>query len=151
MTRDEKAGLILLLSGAVAVAVMLAKQTVPKGPPPAGGPTGLQGMVTIGPIAPVMQPGVPNSRPYADARIDVYPPRPLPIGPSPLPSDPIATARSGADGSYGIALAPGQYLVVANVVSTVAPGVMSVPPPQSVTVEAGQVTMVNFAFDTGIR
>ena len=98
--------------------------------------SGVQGEVRIGPVNPVEQPGVPNDAPYAatlriarasDGKV-------------------VAETRSGADGSYRVALAPGRY-VLQPVNGTPLPIAQS----QEFTVSAGQFTTVRVDYDSGIR
>ncbi len=106
-------------------------------PVPANEPTGIAGMVTLGPLSPVEIPGVPNSRPY-EATIVIK---------TEDGAYEVARVRSGPDGSFKAALDPGIYLVEPQ------PGTNRLPyaPPQVVKVEDGAYTRISIAYDTGIR
>jgi hypothetical protein len=98
--------------------------------------SGVQGEVRIGPVSPVEQPGVTNDRPYA-ATLRVARASDGKI---------IAETRSGADGTFRVALAPGRY-VMQPVNGTPLPTA----PSQDFTVIAGQFTTIRVDYDSGIR
>lgn len=104
-----------------------------------GGATGLlEGTVTLGPIAPVEQPGGgPNSRPYA-AVIDIRT----------RDGSHVATVESGANGRFSVQLAAGGYRLVPR-----PPEEQPLPfaTPLDVTVTEGRTTSVEIAYDSGIR
>ena len=98
--------------------------------------SGVQGEVRIGPVAPVEQPGVSNDRPYAatlriarasDGKI-------------------VAETKSGADGSFRVALAPGRY-----VLQPVSGTPLPTAPSQEFAVAAGQFSTIRVDYDSGIR
>jgi hypothetical protein len=97
--------------------------------------SGITGLVTIGPISPVEQPGVPNEKPYAativirDAGGTV-----------------VAQVQSGADGRFTVKLAPGTYTVEPQNGQPL-PRAES----QVVTVKPHAFTEVTIAYDSGIR
>ena len=98
--------------------------------------SGVQGEVRIGPVSPVEQPGVPNDAPYA-ATLQIV-----------RASDGkvVAETKSGADGSYRVALPPGRYVLQA-----VNGEPLPIAPSQEFTVSAGQFTTVRVDYDSGIR
>jgi hypothetical protein len=98
--------------------------------------SGVQGEVRIGPVAPVEQPGVPNDKPYA-ATLQILRASDGKI---------VAEARSGADGSFRVALAPGRY-----VLQPESGQPLPTAPSQEFTVSAGQFTPVRVDYDSGIR
>jgi hypothetical protein len=98
--------------------------------------SGVQGEVRIGPVTPVERPGVPNDAPYAatlriarasDGKV-------------------VAETKSGADGVYRVALAPGRY-----VLQPVNGEPLPIAPSQEFTVAAGRFTTVRVDYDSGIR
>jgi len=97
--------------------------------------SGLNGLVTIGPLSPVEQPGVPNDGPY-QATIVIKDDG----------GDKVATVESAADGRFTVSLAPGTY-----VLEPQSPGQMPYAESQEVIVEAHRFTEVTVAYDSGIR
>ena len=98
--------------------------------------SGVQGEVRIGPISPVEQQGVQNDAPYAatlrivrasDGRV-------------------VAETRSATDGSFRVALPPGDY-----VLEPVNGNPLPIAQPQDFTVPAGRFTTVQVDYDSGIR
>ena len=59
----------------------------------------------------------------------------------------VGEATTDADGHGSIVLAPGDYIVVGVEVE----GLMGLPEPPTVSVEAGETATVTLAYDTGIR
>jgi hypothetical protein len=113
--------------------VLLVNLACSTQPPPN---SGIEGQVTIGPVSPVSQPGVVNSRPFvadllfrraADGEI-------------------VAEAKSGDDGAFRIALEPGEY-----VVEPTQGNPLPTAPSQEVTVVAGRFTRIHVDYDSGIR
>jgi hypothetical protein len=105
-----------------------------------GGTSGIRGVAMAGPIFPVERPGVPNTRPLANAIITVQP-----DGGGPE----IARQLTDANGRFEIPLAPGVYRLV-----PLPPDPTAALPrgePQTVTVRAGAFTEVTVNYDTGIR
>lgn len=102
-----------------------------------GPDSGIDGLVLIGPTAPVCRVGQSCVRPYA-ATLGVQ---------DPVSGRLLMAVRSGDDGRFRVALAPGQYVLM--------PIETGLPYPrggaQSVTVEAGRYTGVTVDFDSGIR
>jgi hypothetical protein len=118
---------------------------LPLPPGGGGGPTphaaaGIQGVAMAGPIAPVVRPGQPNTRPLPGAIITMQP-----AG----GGAEIARATADGNGQFRIPLAPGSYLMV------------PLPPqpgaflprgtPQTVTVPPGVFVNLTVQYDTGIR
>jgi hypothetical protein len=98
--------------------------------------SGVQGEVRIGPVQPVERPGVPNDAPYsATLRIKRASGGEL-----------VAETKSAADGSFRVALAPGDY-----VLEPVNGEPLPTAQAQEFTVEPGRFTTVNIAYDSGIR
>jgi hypothetical protein len=103
----------------------------------AGAPTesGINGLVRIGPISPVEQPGVTNEAPY-EATILV----------KNAGGDTVTTVKSGADGRFTVNLAPGTYTLEPQ-----SPGQLPFAQPQEVVVEPHRFTDVTVDYDSGIR
>jgi hypothetical protein len=109
-------------------------------PPPWATQTGLEGVALVGPIAPVVRPGVPDSRPLPQAIITVQP-----AG----GGAEIARVRTDANGQFRLRLEPGTYLIV------------PLPPkpgqflprgiPQTVTVPKDGFAGIVVNYDSGIR
>lgn len=97
--------------------------------------SGINGLVTIGPISPVEQPGVPNDGPYR-ATIVV----------KNADGDAVATVQSGADGRFSVNLTPGAY-----VLEPQSSGQLPFAQPQEVTVYPHRYTEVTVPYDSGIR
>jgi hypothetical protein len=109
-----------------------------------GGPqpqsSGIRGVAMAGPIYPVEQPGVPNTRPLPNALITVQPPN---GGPE------IARQRTDANGRFQIGLPAGTYRLVP---LPPEPGaVLPYANPRMVSVPAGQYVELVINYDTGIR
>ena len=107
----------------------------------AGGATaaessGLRGVVMRGPVTPVCMVGQPCDEPAANVRL-VF----LRNGKA------VARVRTGRDGRYRLALAPGVYRVRTAVRPTIGRGIE----PQTVRVPRGRYARVDFSIDTGIR
>lgn len=98
----------------------------------------LRGKVTISPTMPVERAGGPPAiAPLAGARVNI----------TDQSGAPIASAITGADGTYSAPIAPGNYLV------TVTPPrrMLRKFVPRQVTVASGAPTVLDIALDTGIR
>jgi hypothetical protein len=97
--------------------------------------SGITGLVTLGPISPVEQPGVPNDRPYAATLVIKR-----------TDGSVVAQVHSGEDGRFTVKLAPGTYILEPQ---------NGQPLPraetQQVTVEPHAFTEVTVAYDSGIR
>lgn len=105
-------------------------------PPPAG--TGLTGRITVDGGCPVITDRGCPDRPYP-GRITVL---------APGSTQAMATALAATDGTYRIALAPGQYVLhVSSVDGKPFPRAASV----TVTVTPGHYATANVRLDTGIR
>jgi hypothetical protein len=105
-----------------------------------GGASGIRGVAMAGPIFPVERPGIPNTRPLANAIITVQPDG---------GGAEIARQRTDANGRFEIPLAPGVYRIV-----PLPPDPTAILPrgePQTVTVRDGSFTDVVVNYDTGIR
>ena len=102
----------------------------------------LQGHVTIGPLSPVVQEGVPEPTPapelYAGRMVRVFAEDGQTL---------ITEAPVNADGTYRVELAPGTYVVMISLVgiefSKDLPATVPLDPDQTVTLDIG--------IDTGIR
>ena len=121
---------------AVGACLLLAACGSPATAPPAG--TGIQGTVTIGPTCPVERVNSP------------CPPRPVAVAVvvSNTSGNEVTRFRSGADGRFKVALAPGRYVLVGQGPSTAS---LPRPIPVSVTVTSGSYAVVTVQFDSGIR
>jgi hypothetical protein len=97
--------------------------------------SGINGLVTIGPISPVEQVGVPNDAPY-QATIVV----------NTADGDAVTTVKSGADGLFTVNLAPGAY-----VLEPQSSGLLPFAQPQEVTVQPHLYAEVTVSYDSGIR
>src|SRR2546426_2803199 len=102
---------------------------------PAGAQSGLRGLVTRSPITPVCMEGVPCSAPAKNTSL-VFTRRGRTV-----------TTRSGGDGRYRVALAPGTWSVRAAGVPRIGTGI----PPSSVRVLARRLRVVNLAIDNRLR
>jgi hypothetical protein len=98
--------------------------------------SGVQGEVRMGPVTPVEQPGVQNDAPYAAVlRIKRA-----------SGGKVVAETRSAADGSFRVALPPGDY-----VLEPVNGDPLPVAQSQDFTVTPGRFTTVRVDYDSGIR
>lgn len=98
--------------------------------------SGVQGEVRIGPVNPVEQPGVPNDAPYV-ATLKIR---------RASDGEVVAETTSAADGSFQIALPPGNYIL-----EPVNGNPLPVAQAQQFTVAPGQFTTVRVDYDSGIR
>ena len=98
--------------------------------------SGVRGQVRIGPLAPVEQPGVSNDAPYA-ATLRVERASDLKV---------IAETKADANGSFRVALAPGDY-----VLQPLGGAPLPTAPTQEFMVSAGRFTTVRVDYDSGIR
>ena len=99
---------------------------------------GVGGRVTAGPVCPVERPGdtTCGPRPVAGATLTIR------------SGDKIVGAvTTDASGVYRFALAPGDYVLEASPVE----GLMGTPAPMPFTVTGTQLTLLDVAYDTGIR
>ncbi len=122
----------LLLLAALA---LIAAQCDGNGSPP---PSGIEGLVTIGPTCPVERIDTPCAdKPY-QATIVV----------KDASGGEVTRVESGQDGRFTVALAPGTYMVAPQ-----SPNQASYPfaKEQQVEVRAGAFTQVSIQFDSGIR
>jgi hypothetical protein len=134
---DRLARLRLAAKVAPAVLILLAGcgTGAAPGSPPAGAGNGIEGIALAGPQCPVEVAGSPcPPRPIA-ARVVV----------SDRTGAEITSFRTGVDGRFRVALAPGRYTLQA---LDQAPLLLK---PTEVTVPAGQFAWVQLNFDTGIR
>ena len=98
--------------------------------------SGVQGEVRIGPVSPVEQPGAQNDAPYAAAlRIKKA-----------SGGKVVAETRSAADGSFRVALSPGEYIL-----EPVNGDPLPIAQSQEFTVAPGRFTTVRVDYDSGIR
>lgn len=127
----------------VALTLLLAACTPAIPSPTAGGERGLLTIeVVAGPVCPVEQdPPDPACEPRAveGARILVQPGDGRDIV--------VAEATTDADGHASVELDPGDYVVIGLEVE----GLMGLPEPATVTLEAGGTATIALAYDTGIR
>lgn len=108
-------------------------------PTAVAGGTGIVGHATAGPVCPVERPGDPAClpRPVAEATIVV----------SDASGAEVGSVSTLPDGSFAFDLPAGAYVVQGRSVE----GLMGTPEPMSVSVEAGSLTTIELAYDTGIR
>ena len=139
------AGRLLTLASLVAVA--LGGHVAPRARAEAGaisvpgyGP-GIAGNVTIGPTAPVCQPDVPCSRPFAGANVVV-----LDDNGGDRQGRVVARAVTNRHGNFILSVRPGDYLV-----SVRTPGTLPACGDAPVTVTLRSFTLVTVDCDTGIR
>ncbi len=117
-----------------ATAVSSSPTPVPPASPAANGT--LQGYVHIGPTCPVVIEGEDcDDRPY-EADLDIF-------GAS---GSVVTTVRSGGDGFFRVSLAPGAYTL-----SPRSDGRLPYAQPQAFVITRGDVTLVDVAYDSGIR
>jgi hypothetical protein len=95
----------------------------------------VSGTVLAGPIAPVAQPGVADTRPVSGALVEVL--RDTTVS---------ASTRTDSLGRYQISIPPGSYIIVVT-----AKGYLMGQQRKSVAVTAGQKLKINVTIDTGIR
>jgi hypothetical protein len=113
------------------IAVLCASLAAASGASATTSGSGLFGVVTRGPTAPVCVAGRPCSAPAAGAVIVFS-----------RGGSAVARAIARTDGSYRVRLAPGVYAVRATSGQLV---------PASVRVRAGGARRIDFSIDTGIR
>ena len=108
----------------------------PRPPSPAG--SGIEGVVTLGPLCPVVQLGVPCPDRVYSATLVLLDAQDVEVG----------QVTSELDGSYRLAAAPGQYTLVPQ-----SPPGSPLPfaGPIPVTVVADVYTSVDVGYDSGIR
>ncbi len=133
---------------ALLVVTILGAAGACTGPPGTSGPSApaasatvsVTGRVHAGPVCPVSKPGDPAcaDRPVSDAVLVVT----TPAGAE------VTRATSAADGTFSVALAPGDYILAPQPVA----GLMGTAPsiPFRVAV-GGQPAPLDVAYDTGIR
>ncbi len=127
------------LLGAPCGSIWCASNASAQMPPNANAATAiLRGKVMMGPTMPVERAGGPPAvAPVAGASVNVTDPSGVPI----------ASAITGADGTYSVPVAPGNYLVTV----TPAKRMLARMVPRSVAVTPGTTTMLDITLDTGIR
>lgn len=100
--------------------------------------SGIEGKVSIGPTCPVVTAESPCADAPYEATITVE-----------SEGEVVETGRSGEDGSFRIAVPPGDYTVSAE--PLVADAIAHADPVQHVVVDADAFTHVELTFDSGIR
>ncbi len=104
-----------------------------------GGDSGINGLVTLGPLCPVERADSPcPDRPLA-AKIQVKDPS----------GDVVATVQSGDDGRFTVALAPGSYVLQG--LSPTPGNPFPIGSSVTATVKPHRFTQVTVTFDSGIR
>jgi hypothetical protein len=98
--------------------------------------SGIVGIVLIGPINPVEQLGVPNSRPFPNATIRVLN----------AAGQLVTVFQSGPKGGFRVKLEPGTYTL-----QPVSGNPFPIAEEQVVTVSENEFTRVVIEYDTGIR
>jgi hypothetical protein len=100
-------------------------------------PGALEGRVWIGPMCPVVVAGTEcPDQPYA-AELDV----------ADEGGDIVTTVRSGEDGRYRVSLAPGEYTLIPRSPAAGLPFADPIP----IVLAAGETTVVDVHYDSGIR
>ena len=120
------------------VALALVLSACGDGPGAGDGSSGIRGTAHVGPQCPVEQAGSPCPDAPFDGEVRVSTPE----------GDEVATAPTGQDGSFEVALEPGSYVVDVVVEN---PGGPPFAKPVTVEVQAGSFTEVDLAVDSGIR
>jgi hypothetical protein len=105
-------------------------------------PGTLAGRVTVGPLSPVAQAGVPEPTPgpvvFAERKVVIL---------NETGEREVATVDIGPDGAYSVALQPGAYTIDINHLGVdIAKGL-----PALVEIRAGETTTLDIDIDTGIR
>jgi hypothetical protein len=136
---------VLYLPGAPAAVNAPFQSEFTGGVIPAGTPligrceasSGVEGVVTLGPLTPVCVVGQPCDRPY-QATLDI----------EDTSGQLVAETTSDANGSYRVGLRPGTYMIV-----PLSPPGQTLPRASSVQVDvpSGQFVTVDIAYDSGIR
>ncbi len=128
--------LVVWLATGVAIIGCTGPSTTETGAPD----TGIRGIVTAGPVCPVER-NPPDqdcaARPVAGATIVIRDGS----------GSQVAVAISKADGTYFVALSPGEYVVDAQPVQ----GLLGTAPHEPAAVVAGAIRDVPLEYDTGIR
>ncbi len=123
------------LSAAFAILAVLALAIAAAGcggPDPA--PGWLEGKVSIGPINPVEQPGVPNTRPYSATLLIKR------------PGSAAIEIASDDNGEFRVSLPPGTYDL-----EPVNGDPLPTASAQEFVIESGRATQVRVDYDSGIR
>lgn len=111
--------------------------------PPAATRSGVRGVAAAGPVRPVEQPGVPNTRPISGAIITAH--RYVSAGPGPE----TARTTSDRDGNFTLRLTPGTYQIV--LLPPADAPTLRPPADETVIVAADTFVEMNPVYDTGIR
>jgi hypothetical protein len=138
MKKLRQISLVLLLVAACSFGVSCGQKTAQTGL--------LQGGVTIGPITPVEQPGqilIVPPEVFTSRKILVTGPN----GAKLVQEVAINQIKQTADGYYAVQLEPGTYTV--DIAHTGVGGGSGLP--KSITIAAGQTTILDIDIDTGIR
>jgi hypothetical protein len=126
----------LRLAPLLLLAIALIAATCDNGSTPKPN-SGIEGTVTIGPMCPVERPDSPcPDQPYAATIV---------INDS--GGDEVGRAKSGEDGRFRVALAPGSYTLVPQSPASRLPYASE----QQVKVRDGAYTHVDIQYDSGIR
>ena len=126
--------LLLLILGAFALIAAQCDGDGNGNPPSSG----IDGLVTIGPVCPVERIDTPCPDKPHQATIVVQDEG----------GREVARVQSGEDGRFRLALAPGTYTLAPQSSN---PGGLPYAPEQQVDVRAGEYTQVSIQFDSGIR
>jgi hypothetical protein len=139
MMRKVELMLVAMLLGSLCGSISCPSNACAQTPPNPNAATAiLRGKVTMGPTMPVERAGGPPAiAPVAGASVNI----------TDTSGVPIASAITGADGAYSIAIAPGDYLV------TVTPPrrILNKLVQRQVTIATGAPTVLDITLDTGIR
>jgi Carboxypeptidase regulatory-like domain len=139
MMRKLEWVLLAVLLGSVRGSISCTSNALAQAAQNANAATGLlQGKVTMGPTMPVERAGGPPAiAPVAGASVNI----------TDTSGVPIASAITGADGTYSVPVAPGDYLI------TVTPPrrMLNKLVQRQVTIATGARTVLDITLDTGIR
>ncbi len=137
MSADDTQSEAVLLVGLGVAAVLLVLRARQTPLPPH---TGIDGVVTEGPMCPVESAAHPcPDQPLAGAPIGIW-----------SAAGEVARTETDGGGHFQVRLPPGAYQVAAGGLST-GPGLPRPPAPVAVRVMAGVFTPVHLSYDTGIR
>ena len=106
---------------------------------PSAGPSGIKGMVTIGPTCPESRDAEDCEREPYEAKLIITN---LETG------EEAARVQSAKDGIFRVELAPGEYVVGPAKQNNLVPPYAD---PQKVAVREGEFTAIEIAYDSGIR
>lgn len=130
---------LVVLSGLVPACGPVPTSTPPGAPTSTPSEAGIEGLVKIGPVSPIIGEDMPSADEPYEATIVIK------EGDT---GREVATVQSGPDGRFRVTLAPGEYVLEPQSPN---PGAPPYAEPQTITVEAGQFTYVEILYESGIR